>query len=600
MKRAILIAGAVLLLLTGCAAQESPDTTTDTVQIVESQPGIYVPESNIEKQTGGAVRQYALDNNIYSQISMMGERLVVAGGTEHTIVKLYSGDRSVETASVQIPGALDAIGFMTYYNGGAYYLESARQFVFLDMQMQEVARIELPDGISGRPVLSNDGAQIFYSTNQQIYAIDVARKITRLVKTHECKSMTLVNSLMNGSVLFCRTEYEDGRVSLLYIDTQTGQALYDYDQIKELHSYEDLFFGRLIDGGVEQLFFGKGQESISQINLQGGNYVPALELNSVIRYEASADGELQLQLLDLNEGKLTSQISLRDSGELLGFAVNRWKNCLWLLTKDGHGKQSLLRWNIKSSPIEDETIYTGPLFTSTNPDEAGLNECLTRAKAIGKTHDVQIRLWQNAVKYPGDYVLEPEHQTTLIQQCLDQVEEVLKEFPKKFIKDSISNQIRICIVRSIDGEAKAVHYWNGSSAYIVLSIGCDVRNGFVKGLSYVVDSHVLGNTSKYDYWNEANPEGFSYADRATHSKSYLKGNRRAFVDEISMTSVVEDRSAIFYEAMQPDNQDMFRSEAMQNKLIRLCNAVRSAWKLRKSTEIFPWEQYLDKPIAAKK
>lgn len=600
MKRVILIAGAVLLLLTGCVVEESPDPTTETAQITETQPGIYVPESDIEKQTGGAVRQYALYNNIYSHISMMGERLVVAGGTEHTIVKLYSGDRSVETASVEIPGALDSIGFTTYHNGSAYYLESARQFVFLDMQMQEIGRIELPDGISGRPVLSNDGTQIFYSTNQQIYAIDVARKITRLVKTHECKAMTPINSFMNGSVLFCRAEYEDGRASLLYIDTQTGQTLYDYDQIKELHSYEDLFFGRLIDGGVEQLFFGNGKESISQINLQGGNYVPALELNGVIRYEVSADGELWLQLLDLNEGKLTSQISLRDAGELLGFAANRWKNCVWLLTKDANDKQSLLRWNIKSSPIEDENVYTGPLFTSANPDEAGLNECLARAKAIGKTHDVQIRLWQNAVKYPGDYVLEPEHQTTLIQQCLNQVEEVLKEFPKKFIEDSISNQIRICIVRSIDGETKAVRYWNGSSAYIVLSIGCDVRNGFIKGLSYVVDSHVLGNTSKYDYWNEANPEGFSYADKSTHSKSYLKGNHRAFVDEISMTSVVEDRSAIFYEAMQPDNQDMFKSEAMQKKLLRLCNAVRSAWKLRKSTEIFPWEQYLDKPIAAKK
>ena len=194
----------------------------------------------------------------------------------------------------------------------------------------------------------------------------------------------------------------------------------------------------------------------------------------------------------------------------------------------------------------------------------------------------------------------PEHQTSVIHQCLDELETVLKEFPKKFVDKSISNQIRICIVRSVDGETKAVRYWNGSSAYIVLSVGCDVRNGFIKGLSYVVDSHVLGNSSRYDYWNEANPDGFSYEDKNTHSEKYLKGSKRAFVDAISMTAVVEDRSAIFYEAMQPDNQEMFKSEAMQKKLYMLCKGIRSAWKLKNETEIFPWEQYLDEPIAYKK
>ena len=598
MKRAMLIFCMVFLLFSGCAVQESPDTTDDTVQIMETQPGTYIPESDIENQTGGVVREFALNDSQTADIFVMGERLLVIDGAEQTSLKLYSGDRAVETASVQLPVALGSAEFIAYQNGCAYYLAESRELVFLDIQLSEVNRVQLPEGIYGVPVMSNDGSQIFYSVEQQLFAVDAQRKITRLLKTHESVSLELVASYMSGMVLSCRATYENGNVSMLYIDTETGQTIYENNQIEELYSYDNRFFGRLMDGTVEHLFFGTGADDIKRLNMLGGSFAPALEMNGVIRYEQLQDGILQLQFVDLNEGKITSQIELQGVGMPTDIKANRWKNCAWLLVKNADDVLQLLRWDIKGSAIADETVYTGELYTASNPDEVGLEECAQRAKSMGKSYGVVFRLWESAVKYPGDYVLEPEHQTAVINQCLDQLEVVLSEFPKKFLDRAISDQIRVCIVRSVDGETKAVRYWNGSSAYIVLSVGCDVRNGFIKGLSYVVDSHVLGNSSKYDYWNDTNPEGFSYTDVTTHSKSYIKGKKRAFVDELSMTSVVEDRSAIFYQAMQPDNQEMFSSDIMQNKLLTLCNAIRSAWSLRKSTEIFPWEQYLNHPIAA--
>ena len=45
---------------------------------------------------------------------------------------------------------------------------------------------------------------------------------------------------------------------------------------------------------------------------------------------------------------------------------------------------------------------------------------------------------------------------------------------------------------------------------------------------------------------------------------------------------------------------MFKSETMQKKLTMLCKAIRDAWNTEKSTDVFPWEQYLTKPIAKKK
>ena len=98
-------------------------------------------------------------------------------------------------------------------------------------------------------------------------------------------------------------------------------------------------------------------------------------------------------------------------------------------------------------------------------------------------------------------------------------------------------------------------------------------------------------------WIDLNPEGFDYADSSTHRGSYLEGAARAFVDKEAMTSVTKDRSRLFWQAMQPDNQDMFASEIMQAKLNQLCLGIRQAWRWQKESQVFPWEQYLNTPIA---
>ena len=56
----------VLLLLVGCSKGQSPDATKQTqptaatVTTKPTEPGLYVPESTIEKETSGAVRSYGL------------------------------------------------------------------------------------------------------------------------------------------------------------------------------------------------------------------------------------------------------------------------------------------------------------------------------------------------------------------------------------------------------------------------------------------------------------------------------------------------------------------------------------------------------------
>ena len=61
----------------------------------------------------------------------------------------------------------------------------------------------------------------------------------------------------------------------------------------------------------------------------------------------------------------------------------------------------------------------------------------------------------------------------------------------------------------------------------------------------------------------------------------------------------EDRARIMEYAMMPDNAACFESEIMQKKLRQLCLGIREAFGLKKSTEVFIWEQYLNEPLNQK-
>lgn len=65
-----------------------------------------------------------------------------------------------------------------------------------------------------------------------------------------------------------------------------------------------------------------------------------------------------------------------------------------------------------------------------------------------------------------------------------------------------------------------------------------------------------------------------------------------------MSFPTEDRARIFMAAMQANNAELFAKETLQEKLLCLCEGIREAYNLEDSTEVFPWEQYLEEPLAA--
>ena len=256
----------------------------------------------------------------------------------------------------------------------------------------------------------------------------------------------------------------------------------------------------------------------------------------------------------------------------------------------------LLRWNLESTPVTDDVDYTGSVYTAENPDTEGLAECAKRGDAIGKQYGVTIRVFERALVSNDDFDIEVEYQTAAINRTLDKLEAVFKKFPDKFLYKSVSGSIRICIVRSIDGEQTSAYHWRDGDPFIILSAGVDIEKCFLQKFAYILDIHVLGNSSMVDDWTSLNPEGFAYNTQTTQV-IYLEGETRAFADRTAMISVTDDRAMTFYYAIQEGNEEVFKSEIMQKKLQMLCKGIRDAWRLENSTGTFLWEKYLTEPIA---
>ena len=76
MKRLLMMAAA-LLLLCGCREKELPGTTSPVQTTAPQQtqadlPGIYVPDSAAEQQSGGALQLYVPEDREYTSIAFRG------------------------------------------------------------------------------------------------------------------------------------------------------------------------------------------------------------------------------------------------------------------------------------------------------------------------------------------------------------------------------------------------------------------------------------------------------------------------------------------------------------------------------------------------
>ena len=598
MKRLLVIFMAVLMLA-GCKKKAPPPAATNPTTPGEQSSSLYVSNSPVEQATAGAVRMYQPSRDNYRSLIGIGANVLLVGESGLTMI---SADAAGTVITLANPDVATASVVDTHATGIAYYTARTRQLHVLNPQLQVVSQLELPEAALGNPVISLAKYEVYYSSGSEIRALNLNTGISRLLRQQTVANLSLVGAYFDGEVLLCRLANESGPAQLVYVSTETGQTLDAGQGISNLQTNGAAYFADWQDGTVRQSVYGirGGEVKAFTAALPEGDAVgraTLLAMHGIVHYR-EADGSLELSYYHLNTGKCTARITI--PGLKTPKKIHSDGTYIWLLTEGPDA--TLYRWDISKSAVTEETVYTDILYTAQNPDTQGLAQCRAVADEYQKRYGVKLLLWQDAVAHADGHTLVAEHKTKVINKMLEEIEPVLAHFPEKFLLKTVEKGwLQIAFVQSIDGDKDWVQFWEEGDCWILISAKADAAKALIQGIAYGIDSHVIGNSRKYDTWNQLNPKGFTYSttNNAENIKKYLEPATRAFTDPVAATYPHEDRSRIFYNAMLPDNADMFKSAVMQQKLQRVCAGIREAYDLEEKTDSYIWEQYLQTPIAKK-
>lgn len=596
MKRLIVILMA-LILLCGCGAPAQQEATAeDTLEAAETQAptqevliSLYDADSEVEQQTQGALRAYPLGDGVYTDLQVMGEKLLVL--SESGDITVLQGQMGQITATVATDLNQTETGTVVRASGQGvgYYVPQTREVVLLDSSLLEIARLEMPEGIQGIPVILFQRNEVFFCEEDQIRAMDIQTGISRLVRSHACVSQELTGSYFDDTVLGCRITDEQGARKVIYLYADTGKVMAEELSQGTLYTNGMEYFALRGEGEDAQLLFGSADGETMCLETDAEGIVSALPLGGAVRCSTGDEG-LQLEFYEFATGTRSAALTVAGLGMPKAMAAD--ENNLWFIVD-----QTLYCWDLALSQTGDETGYVSLLYTQETPDTQGLARCQSRVEELEAAYGIDIQIWTDAVSDTGSYACQAEHRVSATENGLDELEQLLKQLPEGFI--ATTGNIRVSLVRSVNEGDEPVQYWQGNVCNILVPSDM-AAEGFLWGLGYGIDARVLGNSRDFDDWDDLNPRDFEYtydyAENAVRedAEDYLDD----FVDKTAMSFPTEDRARVFMAAMLADNAELFAQDTLQDKLLCLCEGIREAYNLEDSTTIFLWEQYLEEPIAA--
>lgn len=598
MKRLVFILLAVLLLA-GCAAKEEMiPAETEPAAETAGPVNIYIANSSVEQQTGGAVKVYVPEDATYIGMSTMaGNVVLVSDLTELSLMDAETGDLGT---SIKVGETISckAADFTVSDKGISYYREDGQELVFLNTSLQQQAKVEIPEGISGHPSVSHTNQEVYYCKDKEVRALHLQTGISRLVKSQVCQSIELVASHLDGTMLACRVVDEKGSETMIYIDSATGQTLDDVNQLTDIQTGDTQYLVSRTEGIVNQQIFGSLDTQAQTFTVED-HLTAAFRLGGGYRWYMD-EGTLVMDYYDFTTGTHSAQIRMVGVAEPISIAAD--DRYIWILALEGD-TEMLYRWDISQSQTGNTHSYIEPLYTRSEPDTKGLQQCAQRALELKDKYGIHVHVGEDALEVNDDYELVSEYLVPALTEMMDRMEVLLAQFPENFLKESLAKgEMHISLVRSISGDKEMVQFYENGDAYVLLQISDNIEENFLHGVAYIIDSHVLGNSRDYDTWKELNPEDFdydySYYVYNSHVDSeYLKDESRAFADAYAMTFPHEDRCRMFIYAMLEGNEARFGSETMQAKLKRMCQGIRESYGYERDGNTYRWEQYLNTSLA---
>lgn len=601
------------LLLCGCGIRTS--VIPDNVSVPTETPALPTPQkpkalAPIQTQYDGALQIFSPGIQDATGLFPLGDHLLILSGRENTTLTLLSGDTLVPLATVTLPFLLEpgdpslrfGAGFLSYFD------PMERETVVLDGSLREVSHIPAPEDLQGVPLLSEDRNALYYCTADGIRVWNLETGLRRQLKEMAFPGQTLTGLSMD--VLTCLIP--DGAKSRsTCLSTRTGGLLYEVPGDLCLTSQEGWYCAVLPIGLGQVLVCGE----------EGGSpmlFLPETipEQCFLLRHQPGAvtcTGQNRMEHYNFLSGKRDSALTLDGDLTPIAAADTPTGDLFLLAEKESTNTCVLCRWEVNDGNALALREDTGFLFPyQTREDPAALAQCEAYASELSARFGIHILVGQSAVQAPPrDYTLEPETQPGILLRELQNLETRLSQFPEGFWQDTASHftSVKLCIVRSVTGTAASrnqepatgVQFLDGTDAYVVITAGKFSEQALYRELFHVMETHILTGSSALDQWSKLNPQEFSYTYGASAAPKgaeiWLSGENRAFIDFRSQSLPREDRSRIFEAALLPGNQETFQPWILQRKLTAICQGIREAYGLTKSTQTYPWEQYLIASLA---
>lgn len=588
------------LLLAGCSSPSVVTTAPSTAATAPEPPGLYAPESELEQSTSGAVRYFPLDDNTYSRILPMGDDLLLLS-RDNTRLTLVTGTNLVPAVEKELTFHVQHI--QTSSRGVAYLDEQSRSMVFLSTTLRETSRLQLPEDLIGKPWLTADWKALYYCTTSGLQRLNLDSGISQLVTAQKSKTQSVTGIYLNDSVIRCEIAASNGMTLTRMISTANGEILWDGANLCEIYSAGQNWFARVDRGSVEELLFNRG-DVVGNLWLEDdfSGILSLPEQNAVLTYQETAWGNC-LYYYDLVTGHCAASVRVNGIRNIHGVCPDASGNGIWLLAQNvAPGTDVICHWTPKSSPTTDNTDYTQPHYTRSDPDEQGLQTLQEQLHAFQNSNGISLLIGEAVSALPEGLSVETEYLVPAYEEYLPLLKRLIRQFPKGFFEKAAqrtpSGLVHIGLVRSFEGqvsELPVLHFRGDGDIWIVLALDDALEQNFYHSVSHIIETHLLSVSAVLYDWDALNPQGFSYDNDYKKNLDrdetlYLQGAGRSFVDTFSMSFEREDRARILEFACMPGNEDLFRCDILQQKLRLLCAGIRDAFALKGDTYL--WEQYL--------
>ena len=598
------------LLLSGCAGNnaEPPAPVDDTVDPNASFATLYVPNSEIELATDGAVRSFKPNNAGYYGCIVAEEGLFLLSNFEGKGELAFYTGKNLEKSQTVSLGAdvMPGEGQVRITEQGiGYFDQPNKAMVFLNMELMEIGRMTLPEDVGSDLWISPDWQAVYYCTEKGICVMDMQTGIVRLLKEQSAFRQEITGGYGNGEALRYELERVEDEKIVQLIDTTSGLVLQEGEYLNTLSAQNGSYFMVKTERDLLQFRYGKGDDHyLLWPEEVTGQAEMVFENNAVVMIENTED-QTALAYYDLKTGKRLSKVSLPGITQVWGLSGDG-KTGLWLFGQDADGNKMLYHWDASKNAENDEAVYTEPKYTQENVDTDGLTQLKQETAAMGEKFGVNILIYDDAMgSAPVDFVFTPEYMTQIYDKYLPQLENLLSAFPQEFYTQGVKSPVQFLLVQKITGDAasgahghtNALQYWNGDVPVIALVLDENLEESFYHGVYHYLETRLLSKSSALYEWNKYNPADFTYDDSYLTNldrtdMTYLEEESRYFIDLFSMSYAREDRASIFEHACMPGNEELFRNSGIQIKLQRICKAIREAYSLKNVETVFPWEQYL--------